>query len=50
MLLEVTLESVKKVITQEEYEQAARGQMISNSLEVHASDFVTSGIELEDQL
>jgi hypothetical protein len=50
MFSEVTLAGVKKLISEEEYKQAARGEVATNVLNVSASDFIVSGIDLEDQL
>jgi len=46
---EVTLASVKKAISEEEMKEAARGTNVPNDLEIMPSDFIISGIELEDQ-
>jgi hypothetical protein len=46
--IEVTLAAVKKVISEEELRQAARGATAPNDLEITPSDFIISGIELED--
>jgi hypothetical protein len=41
--------SVKKKLSEEEHERAAKGQGDLNMLEITASDFIIAGIDLEEQ-
>jgi hypothetical protein len=47
--VEVTQAAVKKKLSEEEHEKAARGEGDLNTLEITASDFVIAGIDLEEQ-
>ena len=46
---EVTLASVKKRLSEEEHDKAMRGTLEYHSSGVSASDFIVSGMELEEQ-